>query len=45
MRFRKIDWVERHIRLDVICDQSKSSPPWDPIVMIDQISEQQLHRH
>ena len=42
---QEIDWLERHIRLDVICDQSKSSPPWDPMVMIDQLSEQQLHRH
>jgi hypothetical protein len=42
---QEIDWLERHIRLNVTRDQVKSSPPWDPITMSDQISEQRLHSH
>ena len=42
---QQIDWAERHIRLNVSRDQVKSSPPWDPAAMTDQISEQRLHTH
>jgi hypothetical protein len=42
---QEIDWLERHVRLNVTRDQVKSSPPWDPVAMIDQISEQRLHSH
>ena len=42
---QEIDWLERHIRLNVTRDQVKASPPWDPVAMIDQISEQRLHSH
>jgi hypothetical protein len=42
---RAIDWQERHLHLNVSRDQVKSSPPWDPIAMVDQITEQRLHRH
>jgi hypothetical protein len=42
---QEIDWPQRHIRLNVIRDKVKSSPPWDPIAMIDKMSEQQLHGH
>jgi hypothetical protein len=42
---QEIDWSERHIGLRVTRDQVKSSPPWDPIAMIDRISEQRLHSH
>jgi hypothetical protein len=35
-----IDWQERHIRLKISRDQVKSSPPWDPVAMIDQIGGQ-----
>lgn len=41
----EIDWLERHIRLNVTRDQVKSSPPWDPVTMIDRIGEQRLHSH
>ena len=40
-----IDWPERHIRLSVTRDQVKSSPPWDPVAMVDRITEQRLHNH
>jgi len=42
---REIDWAERYIRLDLTRDKVKSSPPWDPLKMIDQMSEIRLHRH
>jgi len=42
---QEIDWLERHVRLNVTRDQVKSSPSWDPVAMIDQVSEQRLHSH
>jgi hypothetical protein len=42
---RSVDWLDRHIHLNVTRDQVKSSPPWDPATVIDQISEQRLHKH
>ena len=40
-----IDWAERHINVNVTRDQVKSSPPWDPLAMVDQIGEKRLHDH
>lgn len=40
-----IDWAERRINVNVTRDQVKSSPPWDPLAMADQVAEQQLHRY
>jgi hypothetical protein len=40
-----IDWRGRHINLNVTRDQVKSSPPWDPIALIDQVGQQRLHSH
>jgi len=40
-----IDWSEHRINVNVTRDQAKSSPPWDPLAMADQVGEQQLHRH
>jgi hypothetical protein len=42
---RSIDWESRHINLNVTRDRVKSSPPWDPITMIDQVGEKRLHSH
>lgn len=42
---QNIDRVERRIRVNVTRDQVKSSPPWDPLAMIDAISEKKLHDH
>jgi hypothetical protein len=42
---KEIDWLERRVKLNVTRDQVKSAPPWDPVAMVDQIGEQQLHRH
>ena len=40
-----IDWSKHRINVNVSRDQVKSSPPWDPLAMADQVGEQQLHRH
>jgi hypothetical protein len=41
----EIDWLERHIRVNVSRDQVKSSPPWDPVAMVNEVSEQKVHAH
>lgn len=40
-----IDGLDREVKLNVTRDQVKSAPPWDPLAMADEVSEQQLHRH
>ncbi len=42
---REIVWSERQLRVDVTRDRVKASPPWDPIAMIGQVYQKQLHRH
>ena len=41
----EIDWSEHRINVNVTRDQVKSGPAWDPLAMVDQVGEQQLHRH
>jgi hypothetical protein len=40
-----IDWLDRQVKLNVSRDQVKSAPAWDPLSMVDEVSERQLHRH
>ena len=40
-----IDWFEHLINVNVMRDQVKSSPAWDPLALADEVGEQQLHRH
>ena len=42
---KEIDWLDRHIKVNVTSDQVKSAPAWDPLAMANEVSEQQLHRH
>ncbi len=42
---QEIRWEDRHIRLDLGCEQIKASPPWDPDEIIDQAYEEKLHTH
>lgn len=42
---KEVDWSDRHIRLDLVRDQVKSSPPWNPADMIDGDFERRLHSH
>ena len=42
---REISWSERGVMLRVTCDQVRSSPAWDPAVIIDEDYEKRLHGH
>ena len=42
---QEIRWSDKHIRLDLGCNQIKDSPPWDPDEIVDQAYEKQLHSH
>jgi len=42
---KQINWFERHVQLDVTRDQVKASPPWDPLVLMDQAYMKRLHGH
>jgi hypothetical protein len=42
---RQVDWLARRVALNVTRDKVRSSPPWDPAAMIDQMSEHHLHAH
>ena len=41
----KISYADRQITVDVARDKVKSSPPWDPIELIDTYYEKRLHSH
>jgi hypothetical protein len=41
----KISYVDRQITVDVDRDKVKSSPPWDPVEMVDTYYEKRLHSH
>jgi hypothetical protein len=40
-----IDYNDRAIRLNVSQLQVKTSPPWDPAAIVEQMDEQRLHGH
>ena len=40
-----IDWMERHVQLNVTREQVKASPPWDPLKLMDQAGMKELHDH
>lgn len=40
-----IEWGKNQIRLNVSRDQVKTSPPWDPVAVMDQMYERRLHGH
>jgi len=41
----KIDWEASQVSLDVDREQVKSSPPWDPLALIDADYQRRLHGH
>ena len=41
----EINWSKRQVRLDVSREQVKSSPPWNPVDIINQTYEKRLHSH
>ncbi len=42
---KDIDWFGERINMNVTRDQVRSAPAWDPLAMINEASEDQLHRH
>jgi hypothetical protein len=40
-----ISWTDQEVRLNVSRDQVKSSPKWDPVDIVDDVYERQLHSH
>lgn len=42
---REISWENREIRLDVTCDQIRTSPAWQPRDLFDHEYERRLHAH
>jgi hypothetical protein len=42
---KEIDWLDRHIKVNVTRDQVKSAPAWETLAMANEVSEQKLHRH
>jgi sporulation protein YlmC with PRC-barrel domain len=40
-----IDWFSRKVQLDVPREKVKLSPPWDPLVALDESSRTDLHAH
>jgi hypothetical protein len=41
----RIDWFSRQVQLDVPREKVKLSPPWDPLVTLDESSKRDLHAH
>jgi hypothetical protein len=42
---KDIDWFGERINMNVTRDRVRSAPAWDPLAMMDEVSEQQFHRH
>ncbi|MGI4950511.1 MAG: PRC-barrel domain containing protein [Janthinobacterium lividum] len=40
-----IGWSENQVRLNVSREMVKSSPPWDPVAVVEQLYEHRLHKH
>ena len=40
-----VDWSQNQVRLSVSRDMVKSSPPWDPVAIVEQVYERRLHEH
>lgn len=41
----KIDWLDHHVHLKVTRDQVRTSPPWDPVKLMDEAEMKRLHNH
>ncbi len=41
----EVSWSQHEMCLNVTRDQVRSSPPWDPLALIDQTYERRLHSH
>jgi hypothetical protein len=42
---KDVDWFGEHVNMNVTRDQVRAAPAWDPLAMVDKVSEDALHRH
>jgi hypothetical protein len=42
---KSVEWSDRHVRVDVLREQVRTSPTWDPLVAFNEIEKTHLHRH
>jgi hypothetical protein len=42
---KDIDWFGQRINMNVSRDQVRSAPVWDPLALVDEAREDELHRH
>ena len=42
---KDIDWFSEHVNMNVTRDQVKSAPAWDPLALVNEVTEEELHRH
>jgi uncharacterized protein YrrD len=42
---KSVEWSDRRVRLDVVREQVKTSPVWDPMVAFKETDRTLLHRH
>ena len=42
---KDIDWFAEQVNMNVTRDQVRSAPAWDPLAMMNEASEEELHRH
>jgi hypothetical protein len=42
---KAIDWLDRHVELNVSRELVKASPPWDPLVAFNDEYARRLHKH
>lgn len=42
---KAIDWLDRHVGLNVSRELVKASPPWDPLVAFNDEYAGRLHKH
>ena len=42
---KAIDWLDRHVELNVSRELVKASPPWDPLVAFNDEYAKRLHKH
>jgi hypothetical protein len=42
---KDIDWFGEHVNMNVSREQVRSAPVWDPLAMMDEVREDEFHRH
>jgi len=42
---KSVRWSDRHVEVDVLREQVRTSPTWDPLIAFTEIEKHVLHRH